>query len=249
MIGQNFKNTPLVSGVAKPGGRSTLRVRSPVDGHDRVGSAAGLNGYPIVVVATRTMDSALAEWRAQTQVMIAAACLLTLAIGLTLLLIVRQISRQSRDAQERLQEQKRQLDTALNNMTQGLVPVRRRRAPRAVQPALHRHVRSVGRDHQARLPRPRRDASPRRDRFVRRRPRRILRQDPAATSPRAKSPATLSNSADGRWFQIVNQPLPHGGWVVDHRGDHRAAAASSRSATATTPSSARSSITSPRRSR
>ena len=25
---------------------------------------------------------------------------------------------------------------------------------------------------------------------------------------------SLSSSADGRWFQIVNQPLPHGGWVV-----------------------------------
>src|SRR6185295_10087752 len=116
MIGQDFKNAPLVRGVASLGGRRILRMTSPVDGLERVGAAAGLNGYPIVVVVTRTVSSVLADWRAQTEVMITGAFLLTLAIGLTLLLIVRQ----SRETQHRLQEQKRQLDTALNNMTQGL---------------------------------------------------------------------------------------------------------------------------------
>ena len=102
MIGQNFANGPLVSGVRAHGGIRTMRVRSPVDGEERLGSAASLRDYPITIVATTTIASVLADWRDQTRTMIAGACLLTLAIGLTLLLIIRQIKRQNREQQQRV---------------------------------------------------------------------------------------------------------------------------------------------------
>src|SRR6185437_17028973 len=41
--------------------------------------------------------------------------------ALTLFLIIRQITRQSREAQRRLEAERGRLDTALNNMIQGLV--------------------------------------------------------------------------------------------------------------------------------
>src|SRR5262249_44414257 len=121
LIGRKITNGTLLDSVEKNGGIRTLRIKSPVDGQDRIGSAAALRDYPVTVVATMTLESVLADWRDQTRAMIAGAGLLTLAIGVTLLLIIRQINRQNRESQQRLESQKQQLDTALNNMTQGLV--------------------------------------------------------------------------------------------------------------------------------
>ena len=121
MIGQNFKTAPLISKVLSQGGRQTLRVQSPVDNQDRLGSAAELSEFPIVVVATTTVSAALADWRAQTKFLITGAVLSALAIAFILFLIVRQMNRQNQDSQRRLEAEKQRLDTALNNMTQGLV--------------------------------------------------------------------------------------------------------------------------------
>ncbi len=213
MIGQNFRNTPMVTGVATHGGRHTLRTTSPIDGTQRVGSSAALNGYPIVVVATRTVSSVLADWRAQTQLMIAGALLLTLAIALTLILVVRQMSRQSRDTQEKLREQKRQLDTALNNMTQGLVLYD---GSERLVLCNQRFIDMFGLSTD--IVKPGADA------------RTIMRHRVATGSfegdadefydnvrrmiAKGEITTTLANSTDGRWFQIVNQPLPQGGWVA-----------------------------------
>jgi diguanylate cyclase (GGDEF)-like protein/PAS domain S-box-containing protein len=121
MVGKNFKAGPLLLKVMAEGGRQTLRVESPVDHQDRLGSAAALNHFPIVVIATTTTAAALTDWRAQTKFMVVAATLSALVIALILFLIVRQMTRQNQEGQQRLALQKHQLDTALNNMTQGLV--------------------------------------------------------------------------------------------------------------------------------
>ena len=120
-VGQKFRNAPLLNKVLTDGGRQTLRVKSPVDGTDRLGSAAPLRRLPIVVVATTTVSAALADWQAQTRFMIAAAVLSALVIAFMLFLIIRQVTRQNHESRQRLGLQKQQLDTALNNMTQGLV--------------------------------------------------------------------------------------------------------------------------------
>jgi hypothetical protein len=62
LIGQNFKTAPLMSRVLAQGGNQTLRLVSPVDGKQRVGSAAELTHFPVVIVATRTVEAALADW-------------------------------------------------------------------------------------------------------------------------------------------------------------------------------------------
>ena len=76
LIGKKFKSAPLMKGVASTGGLRTLRVKSPVDGQDRLGSAASLTHFPFVVVATNTIEAALADWRAQTRFMVSAATML-----------------------------------------------------------------------------------------------------------------------------------------------------------------------------
>src|SRR5258708_31700110 len=55
MIGQKFPMAPLLQRVLSKGDQQTLRVQSPVDQMDRLGSAARLNHFPLVVVATNTV--------------------------------------------------------------------------------------------------------------------------------------------------------------------------------------------------
>ena len=94
MIGQKFNKAPLLAKLLAEGGQQTLRVRSPVDNQDRLGSGAELSGFPIMVVATTTVSSALADWREQIRFLVVAAIVSALAIALILFLIVRQLARQ-----------------------------------------------------------------------------------------------------------------------------------------------------------
>ncbi len=116
----------LREGAAATAGREqaalqTLRVQSPIDQTDRLGSAAPLSRYSGVVVATNTVAAALSDWREQTRFLVMAATLAAAVIALILFLIIRQITRQNREAQQRLEAERGRLDTALNNMIQGLV--------------------------------------------------------------------------------------------------------------------------------
>jgi diguanylate cyclase (GGDEF)-like protein/PAS domain S-box-containing protein len=121
MIGRNFKTAPLLKLVLEKGGLQALRIKSPVDELDRLGAGAPLQRSPIIVIATNTITTALTDWRAQTRFLVIAAALSAVVIATILFLIIRLINRQNHEAQLRLEAQKHQVDTALNNMTQGLV--------------------------------------------------------------------------------------------------------------------------------
>jgi diguanylate cyclase (GGDEF)-like protein/PAS domain S-box-containing protein len=213
MIGQQFKTAALVDRVLTKGGLQTLRVRSPVDDQDRLGSAAELSHFPIVIVATNTVSAVLADWRAQTRFMIGAAALSASVIAFILFLIVRQMSRQNRESQARLESERLRLDTALNNMTQGLVlydasariVICNQRyldmyqlSTEIVKPGcrfydLIRHRKETGSFNG--------DV----DEFCSN----ILKNV-------AQGKVTVSNlkAKDGRTVQIVNKPLAQGGWVA-----------------------------------
>ena len=213
MIGQKFKTAPLLNKVLAEGGQQTMRVESPVDHQDRLGSAAELSHFPIVVVATTTVSAALTDWRAQTRFLIAAATLSALVIAFILFLIVRQMTRQNREAQQRLESEKHRLDTALNNMTQGLVlydasariVICNQRyidmyklSTDVVKPGcnfydLIRHRKETGSfDGDV-------------DEFCSN----ILRN-----VAQGKVTVSILKAADGRTVQIVNKPLAQGGWVA-----------------------------------
>jgi PAS domain-containing protein len=80
-----------------------------------------LNDFPIAVIATTTVSAALADWREQIRFLIAAAGLSVFVITGMLFLVVRKLSQQHRLSQQRLTQEKQRLDTAVNNMTQGLL--------------------------------------------------------------------------------------------------------------------------------
>jgi diguanylate cyclase (GGDEF)-like protein/PAS domain S-box-containing protein len=213
MVGQKIKTGTLLNKVLAEGGRHTERVQSPVDHQDRLGSAAPLSRFPIVVVVTTTVSAVLADWRAQTRFLIAAAVLSALVIAFILFVIIRQMTRQSRESQQRLESEKHRLDTALNNMTQGLVLYDAsariilcnqryldmyKLSTEVVQPGcrfqdLIRHRKETG------------SFVGSVDEFCSN----VLRN-----VAQGKVTHSIVASADGRWVQIVNKPLAQGGWVA-----------------------------------
>ncbi len=213
IIGHKFTSAPLFAKVVKEGGRQTLRVRSPVDNKDRLGSAAGLSHFPIVVVATKTVASALADWREQTRFLIAAAIMSALVTAFILFVIIRQMNRQSLEAQQRLESEKHRLDTALNNMTQGLVLYD---ASARVVTCNQRYLDMYSLSTDVVKPgcgffdliRHRKETGSF-DGDVEEFCSNILRNVAAG-----KVTHSIMKSADGRSFQIVNKPLVQGGWVA-----------------------------------
>ena len=135
-----------------------------------------------------------------------------LVIALVLYLIVRQLARQGRESQQRLELQKQQLDTALNNMTQGLVLYdasariilcnRRyidmyKLSTDVVKPGCHfydliRHRQQTGSF----------------DGDVEEFCSSIMR------NIRQGKVTHMTSEAAGRWYEIVNMPLAQGGWVA-----------------------------------
>jgi hypothetical protein len=53
LIGQNFAEGPFFQNVLSKANQGTLRMTSLLDGQDRLGSGRLLNGFPIVVIATK----------------------------------------------------------------------------------------------------------------------------------------------------------------------------------------------------
>ena len=120
MIGRNFRTAP-VQQILAGADYATTRLISPVDGEDRLAAARALSEFPLSIIATTTIATALADWRAQTRSLVVAAGLVAVVVALTLSLIVRKLSRQHQNSERRLALEKERLDTAINNMTQGLL--------------------------------------------------------------------------------------------------------------------------------
>jgi diguanylate cyclase (GGDEF)-like protein/PAS domain S-box-containing protein len=191
----------------------TTRLISPIDGAERLAAIQSLSHFPLSVVATTTVASSLADWRAQTRFLVIAAILSAIIVTVTILLIVRRMTWQHQAAQRRITLEKQRLDTALENMVQGLtlfdqngrLVVCNQRylemyalSPDVVKPGCHLRD-LIAERNQARA------AKVDVDEYSAR----ILR-----LAERGETVRLQSN--DGRSFQIKHRPLPHGGWVATH---------------------------------
>jgi diguanylate cyclase (GGDEF)-like protein/PAS domain S-box-containing protein len=213
MIGKKFKTAPLLQSILTKGGQQTLRSESPVDHQDRIGSAAELTNFPMVILATNTFEAALSDWREQTRLLIIAAALSALVIAFILYSIVRQINRQNQESQQRLESEKQRLDTALNNMTQGLVLYD---ASARVVIFNQRYVDMYGLStdivkpgcHFYELIQHRKDTGSY-DGDVHEFCSNVMRN-----VAQSKVSSTVMEGGDGRAFMIVNKPLAQGGWVA-----------------------------------
>ena len=208
-------------------GSGTTRQVSQTDGKDRLLSARHLAHYPIVVAVGMEVDTALSGWRNETGALIGAAGSSVLVIGVVLTLLVRIFLRRYRKSELMLREQKLRLDTALNNMSQGLVLFD---ANARIVVCNKRYLKMYGLSGE------------------RVRPGLTLRElidcreeagsfpgdteqycsKIAAAVAQGKARSELVDTTDGRTIHVINEPMEDGGWVVTHEDvtvNARAAAA------------------------
>ncbi|MBX9650410.1 MAG: EAL domain-containing protein [Xanthobacteraceae bacterium] len=119
-VGRNVSKMPQFQRAMELNGNVSGRFRGSL-GDDAIGSVRALTHFPILVVATTDTSAALADWRAQTKLQFFAAVLAVVVVIFMIYLIVRQLRRQHAAAQRKLSEKTQHLDTAINNMTQGLL--------------------------------------------------------------------------------------------------------------------------------
>jgi diguanylate cyclase (GGDEF)-like protein len=212
MIGQNFSQAPAQQLLMKAD-HGTLRLISPVDGKDRIAATRALTEFPLSILATVTVSSALADWRAQTRLLIVAAGLAAIVIAFTLFFIVRKLSKQHQSAEQRLALEKDRLDTAINNMTQGLLLYD---SDARIVLCNQRYIEMYGLSPEVAKP-----GCHFRDLVAYRKQTGSFQGDVdafcsnvLANVAKGKVTNTVLETADGRSIQIVNRPLAKGGWVA-----------------------------------
>ena len=213
MIGKNFRTGPADQQQLFELAHSTSRLTSPIDGEDRLIASRALAKFPIVIVAATTTEAALADWRAQINILIAVAFASALAIAVLLFLVVRKLSQQHRISQQRLMLEKRRLDTAVNNMTQGLLLFD---SSQRLIICNKRYIEMYGLSADVVKPGcsfhdviAHRAATGSFDGDVERYVALVL-------GDIGQRNAMVITTPDGRFVQVVNEPLADGGWVATH---------------------------------
>lgn len=206
LIGKNFKKGPPEQRAVFEQPSFTARLASPIDGKDRLVSSRALLGEPLVIVATKTTDSALATWRSQTKFFLIAASLSIVLIAITLYLIFGQMMRQ-------LTLEKQRLDMAINNMTQGLLLF-----DRAEQLIVcnSRYIEMYGLSQEVVKP-----GCGIRDLLRHRKETGSFAGDVDAYCDGVlrelhNIQSSVVEAPDGRLIEIRNVPVPSGGWVATH---------------------------------
>jgi diguanylate cyclase (GGDEF)-like protein/PAS domain S-box-containing protein len=186
-------------------------LTSPFDGEEMLASAKLLESYPLLIVATMSTSAVLADWRTQTRYLFAAACLTGTMICLVVLLIVRH-----------LRVQHRRLDVAVTNMKQALLLYDR--AERLVV-CNKRYVEMFGLSSDVVKP-----GCRFRDLIQHRKDTGSFTGDVDAycdsirhATKTGQRTEFTDETPDGRWLQVINQPLTEGGWVatIEDVTEHR----------------------------
>ena len=213
LIGRNFKTGATGQPQILAAAHSTSRLTSPIDGEDRLISSRALTNFPIVITATTTLSAALADWREQTAILIAVTAFAALAIAALLFFVVRKLSQQHRGSRRLLSLEKQRLDTAVNNMTQGLLLFD---ASQRLVICNKRYLEMYGLSADVVKPgctfreviEHRRDTGS----FVGD----IDRYIGAVLGDVTRRNDMIISTPDGRAIQIVNEPVPDGGWLATH---------------------------------
>ena len=213
MIGQNLKTGPTAQRQMFELPRSTSRQTSPIDGQDRLVSSRALTNFPVVIVATTTASAALADWREQTAILIAVTALSVLAIAGLLFLVVRKLSAQHRASKQRLTLEKHRLDTAVHNMTQGLLLFD---ASRKLIICNRRYLEMYGLSSEVVKP-----GCSFREVVAHRKETGSFDGDvdhyvETVLRDIARRNAMVITTPDGRSIQVVNEPVADGGWLATH---------------------------------
>ncbi len=210
---ENFRNGPLMQRVLSRDGTTSGIFTSPIDGEEKVGAASALSGVPIVVLGSTTVAAALADWREQMRFLIGVGAVSVLVIAVLLFLVVRRLSLEHRLSRQRLTLEKLRLDRAINNMTQGLLLFD---AAERLVVCNQRYIEMYGLSPHVIKP-----GCSFRDVIAHRKARGSFDGDEdeyiaSILRDIDRKKIHIIETPDGRWIQIVNEPLADGGWVATH---------------------------------
>ena len=213
MIGQKFRPDPLRLRAQSQVGYGTSRIVNAEDGEDRLASARSLTHLPLVITATTTVSAVLADWLTHTKFLIGLGGLSVFVIAAMLFLVVRKLSQQHRLAQQRLMLEKQRLDTAVNNMTQGLLLFD---SARRLVICNQRYIDMYGLSREVVKP-----GCSFREVIAHRKDTGTFVGDIDQYTSVVLRDIAIRNSMiietpDGRSIQITNEPLADGGWVATH---------------------------------
>jgi diguanylate cyclase (GGDEF)-like protein len=213
LVGSELQGMSHFRGLLDQHDHYTSRMISPIDGKNRLIAARRLKHFPMTVCATSTIDAALADWHQQTRYFVLAAGISALLIIAILFLVVRQVSRQHRYAQRHLALKEQRLDTAVNNLSQGLTLFD---AQQRLVVCNQRYLEMYGLS-----PDKIRVGTSFRDVMAHRNETRSLHGDPDEACARilgniAEGKIVISRTPNGRSVQITHRTVPGGGWVTTH---------------------------------
>jgi diguanylate cyclase (GGDEF)-like protein len=117
-IGKTFAS-PLNTLGGGDGG--TTRIIGQIGGKDRLLAVRRLAHFPMFISVGVDTSAALASWKEQTDILLGAGGLAALTVAIMILLILRQQAQAHTISIRSLALEKQRLDTAINNMSQGLV--------------------------------------------------------------------------------------------------------------------------------
>ncbi|MEA2926404.1 MAG: hypothetical protein QOD25_3526, partial [Alphaproteobacteria bacterium] len=206
MIGENFAGDRVHRQILSRSDHGTMRLTSPLDGQDRLASARALADFPISIIATTTVAAALADWREQTRYLVVVAGLSVLVIAGMLFFVVRKLSQQH-------QMEKRRLDTAVNNIPQGLVVYDK---SARITVCNDRYIEMFGLSPEVARP-----GHTMQELIAHRKETGSFDGDVdefcdaiMRNVALGKATCQVTEAPDGRAIQIINQPLQSGGWVA-----------------------------------
>ncbi len=117
-IGKTFTSSV---GAIGDGDSGTIRFIGHIGHKDRLLAAHRLAHFPVVISVAVDTAAALAFWQKQTDILLGSGGLAALTVALMILLIARQQTLAHNASMQSLALEKERLDTALNNMSQGLI--------------------------------------------------------------------------------------------------------------------------------
>jgi diguanylate cyclase (GGDEF)-like protein len=213
VIGESFKSPMSALGNSDSG---TIRFIGQMEGKDRLLAAHRLAHYPLFIAVAVDTGVALASRRKETNILLGAGGLAALTVVTMILLIVRQQTRAHGFSMQMLTLEKQRLDTAINNMLQGLIMFDS--AERLVV-CNDLYIEMYGLSHDIVKPgcslldllRYRVEAGS----FLHREPEEY-RAELLAKLALGKITTSIFETAKGRQVLVTNSPMTTGGWVATH---------------------------------
>jgi diguanylate cyclase (GGDEF)-like protein/PAS domain S-box-containing protein len=212
IIGHAFRG-----GIDPLGDRQAGMVRmvGTMEGKDRILASQRLARFPFVITTGLDTAAVLSDWRKEAATITAFALFSCCLVAIVLILMVHQFSRQDRWSKQRLLVQKQRLDTAIDNMTQGLLLFD---AGERIVVCNRRYLDMYGLSEQVVKP-----GCSFIDLITHRRETGSFSGDvesyrESVLRDLAQGEATelIIETTDGRNVRIVNKPLADGGWVATH---------------------------------